>query len=117
MRLVDLDPRWLIHEGNRVGFVFKCPVPNKPRANGLPDPTVWYQSCFVQKLPSKVQWDLFDSIFGEESYCTQACNPECAWTVIGGIANATFETMTVTPSLDGSAGGLWHGYIRNGEIC
>lgn len=29
---------------------------------------------------------------------------------------ATFETMTVTPSLDGSAGGLWHGFITNGVI-
>ena len=33
-----------------------------------------------------------------------------------GIDVATFETMTVTPSLDGSAAGNWHGFITNGEI-
>ena len=46
----------------------------------------------------------------------QYCNQASGWTVAGGIENATFDTMTVTPSLDGSAGGLWHGFITNGEI-
>ncbi len=27
-----------------------------------------------------------------------------------------FETMTITPSIDASASGHWHGFITNGEI-
>lgn len=27
----------------------------------------------------------------------------------------TFETMTITPSVDASASGHWHGFVRNGE--
>jgi hypothetical protein len=46
----------------------------------------------------------------------QPCNPASKWDVIGGIALANFETISVTPSLDGSAAGLWHGHITNGEI-
>jgi hypothetical protein len=47
---------------------------------------------------------------------TQMANESFAWTVAGGIENASFEMMTVMPSIDGSAGGLWHGFITNGEI-
>jgi hypothetical protein len=46
----------------------------------------------------------------------QGCNPEKRWTIAGGIDTADFATMTVTPSLDGSPGGLWHGHITAGEI-
>lgn len=29
----------------------------------------------------------------------------------------TYETLTLTPSIDASAHGHWHGFIRNGAIC
>ena len=34
------------------------------------------------------------------------------WTKTGD----TFDTMTLTPSIDTSAAGHWHGFITNGEI-
>jgi hypothetical protein len=40
------------------------------------------------------------------------CKPECAWT----MSTSDFETMTVTPSIDASAAGHWHGYLAAGEI-
>src|SRR5947209_4318799 len=46
----------------------------------------------------------------------QGCTYGCNWQIAGGIESAEFATMTVTPSLDGSKGGLWHGFITNGEI-
>lgn len=112
MRLTDLDPRWLKQDGRRIGFVFKSPAnPN------------WWQSCFVAPTPHNVQHAAFngalDDQAAEPQYAwtkVQACREECGWTVAGGIENATFENMTVTPSLDGSPGGLWHGHITNGEI-
>jgi hypothetical protein len=38
------------------------------------------------------------------------------WQIAGGIENASFQTMTLTPSLDGSPAGNWHGFITNGHI-
>lgn len=102
MKLTELDPRWLTKEGRRVGFTFVSPT--NPQ---------WRQSCFVIPVPRREQWDLFEQQ-GLEN--VQGCRPDFAWTVNGGIECATFETITVTPSLDGSAGGLWHGFITNGEI-
>jgi len=31
-------------------------------------------------------------------------------------AGGDFNTLTVTPSIDASASGNWHGHITNGEI-
>jgi hypothetical protein len=58
--------------------------------------------------------------FGEPDQCprrdVQPCNPDAHWQVAGGLEAADFATLTVTPSLDGSAAGNWHGFITNGEI-
>lgn len=104
MKLTDLDPRWIEHEGRRIGFCFISPT--KP---------LWRQTCYAERTPHKVQRQVIETMF-EAPHSVQGCNPDCAWTIAGGIASATFETMTVTPSLDGSAGGLWHGHITNGQI-
>lgn len=104
MRLTDLDPAWLIKDGNRVGFTF-----NGPLGKGF------RQSCLVVAMPSQEQWKLHEAAHGEDAL-VQGCRSDFAWTIAGGIENANFETMTVTPSIDGSDGGEWHGYITNGEI-
>ena len=78
MKLIDLDPRWLLIDGKRVGFTFISPTDPK-----------WRQSCFVVQVPRREQWDLF----GEDD--VQGCRPDFAWAITGGIDQATFETMTV----------------------
>lgn len=103
MKLIELDPKWIMKDGERVGFTFLSPT-------GKQGNTHWRQSCFPDSPSSREQWDLFDDDD------VQGCNPAAHWQIAGGIENATFETMTVTPSLDGSKGGLWHGFITNGEI-
>jgi hypothetical protein len=104
MRLLDLDPKWLVLDGRRVGFTFISPTNPQYR-----------QSCFTEQLPRAEQWRLFEEAHGEE-FQVQGCRSDFAWTVVDGIAAADFATISVTPSLDGSAGGLWHGYITRGEI-
>ena len=99
MKLADLDPKWLIKDGKRVGFTFVSPTNPK-----------WRQSCFVVMMPTRDQWDLF----GDDE--VQGCRPDFAWKITGGIEASSFETMTVEPSIDGSPGGLWHGRITKGEI-
>lgn len=102
MKLTELDPRWLIKDGRRIGFTFTSPTKVE-----------WRQSCFVESFPTQEQWKLFDAQGFEN---TQGCKQSCRWQIAGGIESADFATITVTPSLDGSAGGLWHGFITNGEI-
>lgn len=104
MRLIDLHPAWLLKDGKRLGFTFISPTNPKAR-----------QSCFPNPPKVSEQIDLFDATHGED-IMVQPCNPAQHWQIAGGIDSATFETMTVTPSLDGSKGGLWHGYITSGEI-
>lgn len=53
-----------------------------------------------------------DEMFGDNDYLVQGCNPAGEWTIAGGIDEAGFATIAVTPSLDGCVFGIWHG----GEI-
>lgn len=56
MRLVDLDPRWLVKDGRRVGFVFKSPT--------LGD-KMW-MCCFENPPERREQWALFRSVFPDD---------------------------------------------------
>ncbi len=106
MRLADLDPRWIEEDGRRIGFIFKSPT-----KAGI------YQSCFLASPERRVQWDHFKRLIGDERtesghrVIVQGCTEGTHWTIDG-----EFENLTVAPSIDGSAGGTWHGFIRNGEI-
>jgi len=44
MRLIDLEPRWLEHNGEKMGFVFRCPTASR----------VW-QTVFFQPTPRALQ--------------------------------------------------------------
>lgn len=104
MKLTELSPAWLVEDGKRVGFCFRSPTDPK-----------WWQSCFAASPARRDQWKLIKAANGNDENI-QACSPGTQWTIAGGIENASFDTLTVTPSLDGSRGGLWHGFIRNGEM-
>jgi len=119
MKLTDLDPRWLTEDGRKVGFVFRSPTDAR-----------WYQSCFFE-AGRKLMTCAEPACYESDAWCcphsqlglaagaglntekVQGCNINCAWTAQGEL---DFATLTVTPSLDGSPGGLWHGFITNGEI-
>ena len=105
MRLTELDPQWIIKDGKRVGFTFISPVQHNST-----NKTVWRQSVFAVPTTSDEQFNLL----GDAP--VQHCNPGCGWKIEGELSNASFDTITVTPSIDGSQGGLWHGHITNGEI-
>jgi hypothetical protein len=125
MRLIDLDPKWLTFEGRRVGFIFRCPLPEK-RKN--------WQTCFVESFhlfkgrdgtyhragdsagTPDSQCGIVDACAPEAGGDWQGCKHDFCWSIAGGIESAAFETLTVRPSIDGSAGGNWHGHITNGEI-
>ncbi len=110
MRLLELDPQWLYIDGRRVGFVFWCPI--HPRSKNRK------QSVFFEKLTRQQQWDLFETQADSHKFrqVIQGCDEDTAWISSVPLDQAQFETMTITPSLDGSKGGNWHGHITNGEI-
>lgn len=106
MRLIDLEPKWLLRDGHRVGFVFRNPV-RKDRG--------WWTSCFFAPTPEAEQEALIDGVIGADTPY-QRCNPTVGWSVVDGKPEtASFETISVTPSLDGGPN-WWHGHITAGEI-
>lgn len=115
-RLVDLDPRWLCRDGRRVGLIFRTPQAQRPQSGR------WYQTCFFERTSFAAQreavWAAADDLKreGQQHFGDwQSCNEAMAWEIAGDLAAAAFETLTITPSIDGSRGGLWHGFITDGE--
>jgi hypothetical protein len=98
MRLVDLLPRW-IHPQI---FVFLC-----PHCQAV------FLSCKSVAMSIREQCEVFEKDpIGEHGVTAVLCKASCAWAIEG----TDFETMTVTPSLDASAAGHWHGFISGGMI-
>lgn len=113
MRLTELDPKWLDINGPRVGLVFKCPHCQK-----------CYLSCFFIPTEHIAGDDYHDSQYGlfkrvlpeDQVHETVPCRRGFAWAAQPPVDQATFENLSVTPSLDASASGHWHGFITNGEV-
>jgi hypothetical protein len=115
MRLTDLNPAWLTLNGKRVGFIFDCPTRKG-----------WKQTCFVQPTKFKDQEQAIIAVIGDDDEkisFVQRCNPGFGWRVVDtnivptkmvdvSIDTAQFETISISPSLNG----IWHGNITNGEI-
>lgn len=66
-------------------------------------------------MTDREQYDLYDKVFGTEHRgwgdLIVPCKAEFSWQFSG----QDFETLTVSPSIDASASGHWHGNITNGE--
>ena len=109
MRLTELDPRWAVdadivlggvvrHYENRHGMAvsFECPhCVAREAATGdkrVIRLAVWFANPIDGLAPTDDASHLWNRT-GE-----------------------TFETLTLTPSVDASSDGHWHGFIRNGAI-
>ncbi len=106
MRLIDLEPRWI--DPNL--FIFLCPHCRK----------VWLV-CKNIEMSLRDQRELFKKEFGEDSNLIVVPDrPEMAWSISGTVPadpKAAFVTnLTVTPSIDASTSGHWHGHITDGEV-
>lgn len=106
MKLTELEPRW-IHPNV---FVFLCPHCRK-----------WLLSCKNIQMSHEEQMNLFEKEFGEDwNTMVIRTKPDASWSIAGRVPNrrdaAFAEDVTVTPSIDASASGHWHGHITNGEI-
>lgn len=99
MTLLELRPRW-VHQDI---FIFFCPHCRK----------VWL-SCKRVKMPLHEQMEILaESVRGEELKEVVPCREGMAWSMRGAFEKGNF---TVTPSLDASKSGHWHGHITKGFI-
>lgn len=101
MRLSDLEPRWYrvpvqdcSDETVRVGFTFNCP----------------HCTGSAQRLAVPVHQDGLVNPHPDDNNCLHLGH---VWEMTGG---ESWDTLTLTPSVDASATGHWHGFITNGEI-
>lgn len=104
MRLIELNPRWaldadivvgdrVVHDEQRegMGLSFDCPCcRGTERATRL-------AVFFRNPIDGKPASDDYQNL----------------WTREG----TTFAGLTLSPSIDASQHGHWHGFIRNGEIA
>lgn len=109
MKLTDLDPRWAVdadiviggvvrHYEGRTGMAvsFECPhCVRREQETGSKEVcrlAVWFANPIDGLLPTD--------------------DAKTLWRRTGD----TFETLTLSPSIDASSDGHWHGFIANGEI-
>jgi len=98
VRLTELEPRWFtfghVADGVifRFGLTFLCP------------------HCLTQRLGVEFDPPIDpDNLLGKGMLWP---SERKVWQREGD----TFETLTLTPSIDASKLGHWHGWIKNGEI-
>lgn len=98
MKLTDLDPRWIgfgtDHE-SRLGLTFECP------------------HCRTQRIGVAFHRQGHEAI---DDAAIIASNPEMSGRPIWTMTGTGFEDLTLTPSIDASAAGHWHGFVTAGEI-
>lgn len=108
MRLSDLEPRWVgfdvVPEGRaRIGVGFLCPHCKEQRL------VVFFRPFIDPNDVVKLAlWQLPDA----PDPNTGEIRPVHWWNRDG----EDFETLTLSPSVDASNSGHWHGFIQNGEI-
>lgn len=104
MRLAELKPRWIAGEGDagRLGFTFLCPHCRETRL-----------FCALIGLPTRAQFKALASHHPESRGDIVPAKQMFAWNLAKG---STFDDMSITPSVDASASGHWHGYITDGQI-
>lgn len=95
MKLAELNPRWYTFNGvnHPVGLTFDCPHCRTERIG----------VSFHHRGREAME----DAVIHAHSPSTKNI-----WTLDGD----TFETLSLSPSVDASASGHWHGFVRNGEI-
>lgn len=130
MRLLDLKPRWLSLDGSPIAIMFLCPhCATSPKQTWL---TCFFRAAGgIPRVPVDFEIEGLQGSRGERLLFYQAlkeighpdpaegayhdivdCNPASAWK----RTSDDLATMSITPSIDASAAGHWHGFITIGEI-
>ena len=98
IRLEELEPRWIY---KRKVFAFRSPCCRER-----------WLTCKRVPMATGAQMAIIESAQREFPGIYTASKPEAAWN----FTDHDFNHITVTPSIDASASGHWHGWITNGSI-
>lgn len=95
MILLDLNPRWWCFEAGdqRVGLTFECP------------------HCRETRIGVAFHHRGHEAM--DDQYIRAHGNADHIWTIESG---KDFHDLTLSPSVDASKLGHWHGFIRGGRI-
>ena len=98
MKLTDLEPRYFVRGANSrpVGITFNCPC--RPDCQSRLAIAIHLDGTNFDPDPDNPQ---------------QFSAGEKVWTITGGD---DFGNLSLSPSVDASSSGNWHGYITNGQI-
>lgn len=108
MRLTELDPRWWGEGDRRLGISFRCPhcltqrlgvAFANPPDGGAPSAIVT-DAGMPQVIRDHLDQQTFD------------VPPGHLWSRQGD----DFASLTLSPSIDASKAGHWHGNVTNGEV-
>jgi hypothetical protein len=96
MKLLELEPRWFYLEegGPHVGLTFLCP------------------RCRTQRLGVVFHHRSHEAIDDVYIRAHAHGREDFVWTI---CSAESFDALTLTPSIDASRRGHWHGFITNGE--
>jgi len=106
MKLTDLNPRWFSvgrDNKNIAGISFLCPCCKKIR----------FGVRVNHSEPHIIQVERDPEIthISSQVWKISGDNPS-----FNGLNHGGFENVSLTPSIDGSKSGHWHGFITNGEV-
>jgi predicted RNA-binding Zn-ribbon protein involved in translation (DUF1610 family) len=112
MRLLELDPRWCTASSvestdQKQGVTFLCPHCRARRLG------VFFDLPICGSPPVDLAAFHHDRLRADEHPFDDIHIGQVLWHRVSG---ETFDTLTLTPSIDASAFGCWHGFITNGEI-
>jgi hypothetical protein len=119
VKLTDLQPRWFDVPGvgtDKDGVTFFCPC---ARCLGDPEHRTRLAVQFANPVNGEpkplVMMRLLAQALQKDHTPEERKNvvpPGFLWTRTG----ETFEALTLTPSVDASPAGHWHGFVTKGEI-
>lgn len=106
MKLIDLDPRWWGDgSGRRLGVSFLCPHCREVRLGvAFTNPDDGGSPYPFNDIPLRLEHVHEPRTFDVP--------PGAHWQRSGEM----FDIMTLSPSIDASKSGHWHGFVQNGEV-
>lgn len=114
MRLTELDPRWAVFAsmspGCKQGLTFLCPHCKAIRLGVFFDQPICGCKPVDLDFYQKSQRDVDSPLHSPELHDVHMGR------VLWHREGDSFENLTLTPSVDASAFGHWHGFITGGEI-
>lgn len=105
MRLNDLSPHWITMPGagdDKLGLTFRCPHCPPGERGETTYLGVWFKEPIDPDAHPGIDWPTYMLQNPERTYWHRAGD--------------SFDNLTLSPSVDASAVGHWHGFIQNGEI-